>query len=487
MLTTERCARSRAVRRRPPEPKSSVDDSINDHVPPELPLKLSIVGSGYVGLITGVCLAERGHDVTLVDIDSTKVDAINAGRSPIHEEGLAPLLEKHAGRSVRATRDLDAAVQATDLTMIAAPTPFDGLAIDLSAIRTIAHGIGESLAKKTSYHVVVVKSTVVPGTTDGTVTPILERASGKHAGEHFGVGMNPEFLSEGVALSDFLSPDRIVLGGMDERTTDAMARLYESFTDAPVLRTNNRTAEMIKYASNALQATMISFANEIGNLCEGLGGMDVVDVLHGTHLMKELTFASPGSAGRRKAGITGFLGAGCGFGGSCFPKDVKAIVAHGQAHGITMSLLQSVLEINQAQPVRMVEMLEQAIGSLAGRRIAVLGLAFKPGTDDMRESPSLPIIRELVQRGANVQAYDPIANDAARRALPGVKVEFCSSLDAALRHADAIALVTKWAEFTVLPEKIRALEPVPTLVDGRRFVAPESVPRYFGIGLGREG
>jgi len=452
-------------------------------------MNLSIIGSGYVGLVTGVCLADRGHDVTLVDIDRAKVDAINAGVPPIHEDGLEQLLKKHAGKSLRATMNLEEAVLGTELTMIAAPTPFDGQTIDLSFIRQISEQVGKAVAKKNSYHVVVVKSTVVPGTTDDVVKAILERASGRQCGEAFGVGMNPEFLSEGVAIRDFMFPDRIVLGGTDGQTIDAMAKLYESFTNTPVIRTNCRTAEMIKYASNSLQATMISFANEIANLCERLGEIDVVDVLHGVHLMKELTVsngAPHANAGptRAKAPITSFLGAGCGFGGSCFPKDVKAIVAHGQSKGASMPLLQGVLETNREQPFKMIELLVEEIGSLKGRKIAVLGLAFKPGTDDMRESPSIPIVRELSDLGASVTAYDPIAIEAAKKVFAGVTMTFCESMDKAIAGAEAILLVTRWDEFRSLPERIAEMPVKPLLIDGRRMIEKHAVPRYAGIGLG---
>lgn len=441
-------------------------------------MKLSIIGSGYVGLVTGVCLCEKGHDVTLVDIDRAKVDAINAGAPPIHEDGLEELLKRHAGRSLRATLNLEQAVLATELTMIAAPTPFDGQTIDLSFIRKISEQVGQALAKKNSYHVVVVKSTVVPGTTDDVVKDILETACGRKCGEAFGVGMNPEFLSEGVAIRDFMFPDRIVLGGTDHRTLDVMGQLYESFKNTPILRTNCRTAEMIKYASNSLQATMISFANEIANLSEKLGEIDVVDVLHGVHLMKELTKDG------KKAGITSFLGAGCGFGGSCFPKDVKAIVAHGQARGVSLPLLQGVLDTNREQPFKMIEMLVDKLGSVKDREIAVLGLAFKPGTDDMRESPSIPIIRELVDLGAKVTAYDPIAIDAAKKAFAGAPITYAASMDEAIGDAEAILLVTRWEEFKSLPEKIAKMAKKPLLIDGRRLIEKDAVPRYAGIGLG---
>mgnify|MGYP001369267249 CR=1 FL=1 len=256
-------------------------------------MKISIIGTGYVGLVTGVCFAEKGHDVVCVDVDQTKVDLINAGTPPIFERGLEDLLRKNIKKGLRATTDLRKAVHETQISMIAVGTPFDGQRIDLSYIKMVSRQIGEALKGKQSYHLVVVKSTVVPGTTDDVVLPILEEASGKRAGEAFGVGMNPEFLTEGEAVSDFMSPDRIVLGGNDQASIDLQAALYAEFPGVDVLRTNNKTAEMIKYTSNALLATMISFANEMGNFCAAVKNVDIVDVLKGVHLSRYLKVQLP--------------------------------------------------------------------------------------------------------------------------------------------------------------------------------------------------
>jgi len=247
-------------------------------------MNVSIIGTGYVGLVTGACLAEKGHYVTCVDINPERVAALNRAESPIFEAGLDELLHKHVGRTLRATTDLPAAVSDSELTLIAVGTPFDGQTIDLSAVVAASRQIGSTLRNKTAYHVVVVKSTVVPGTTDLHVIPALEAAAGKRAGMDFGVGMNPEFLSEGEAVHDFMFPDRIVLGGNDARSLDALEELYRPFASAPRIRTNTRTAELIKYASNALLANLISFSNEIANLCSVLGGIDVMDVMRGVQL-----------------------------------------------------------------------------------------------------------------------------------------------------------------------------------------------------------
>ena len=445
-------------------------------------MKVSVIGTGYVGLVTGACLAEVGHEVVCVDVDRGKVERINRGETPIYEEGLEGLLRRHVGTRLKATTDLRRAVLDSEITFIAVGTPFDGKHIDLTIVRQVARDIGAVLRDKPSYHVVVVKSTVVPGTTDDVVLPLLEEASGKRAGTGFGVGMNPEFLTEGVAVKDFMEPDRIVVGGMDARTTDLLARVYAPFKGVPVLRTNNRTAEMIKYTSNAVLATLISFSNEIGNLCARLGGVDVADVMQGVHLARYFTMPLEDGRGAT-APITSFLYAGCGFGGSCLPKDVKALVAHGEAAGQPMPLLDTVIKINEQQPRRVVELLEKHFPSLAGVRVSVLGLAFKPDTDDMRESPAIPIIRELLTRAAVVSAYDPVATEAARKVLPAEGIRFVQGLEHALREADAAVIVTGWQEFLEIPGILARLEHPPLIVDGRRMLDKRRVARYVGIGL----
>ena len=444
-------------------------------------MRISVIGTGYVGLVAGTCFAEIGHDCTCVDIDAAKVARINHGEPPIHENGLEPILKRHIGTRLRATTDLRAAVRDSEITFIAVGTPFDGQRIELAFVREAARQIGAALRDKNGYHVVVVKSTVVPGTTDEVVLPELERASGKRAGADFGVGMNPEFLTEGVAVDDFMRPDRIVLGGIDQRSIDAQRRVYASFAKTPILETNNKSAEMIKYTSNSVLATMISFSNEIGNLCSALGGVDVAEVMRGVHLARYFTTTL--EDGRRiKAPISSFLWAGCGYGGSCLPKDTKALVAHGAAHGAPMPLLTAVIETNQAQPAKMVALLEKHFPSLRGLRVALLGLAFKEDTDDMRESPAIPIARILVERGTQVIAYDPIAGNAARAVLPA-GVRYAESLEQALAEADAALLITRWAEFGRLPELLARRADALLLIDGRRMIERQAVSRYDGIGV----
>ncbi|MEM7792908.1 MAG: UDP-glucose/GDP-mannose dehydrogenase family protein [Cyanobacteria bacterium P01_C01_bin.118] len=445
-------------------------------------MKVSIVGTGYVGLVSGVCLAEKGHQVTCVDIDQTKVDKINQGIPPIYEDGLEDLLKKNIGTNLKATTDLRQAVMESQLSLIAVGTPFDGQEIDLRFIKTVARQIGEILKDKDNYHVVVVKSTVVPGTSDEVVLPIVEEASGKKAGEAFGIGMNPEFLKEGEAIVDFMSPDRIVLGGIDAKTLAVMEELYAIFPDVDQLTTNCKTAEMIKYTANSLLATMISFSNEIGNLCAATGSIDVVEVMQGVHLDKRLTpILETGE--RIIPSFTTYLGAGCGFGGSCFPKDVKALKAFGEQRLSPMPLLGAVLKVNADQPYKMLTLLQKHLADLSNVRIAVLGLAFKPGTDDMRESPAIPVINELIAKGAVVQAYDPIAQHEAEKIFEADKVAYKDSLETAIKDAEAILIMTRWSEFNALPGLLKSLDKAPVVIDGRRMLDKQDLAKYDGIGL----
>lgn len=446
-------------------------------------MKVSVIGTGYVGLVSGVCLAEKGHTVCCVDIDPAKVEKTNRGIPIIHEAGLEDLLKQNlSNHRFRATTDLRSAVLGTDISIVAVGTPFSGQEIDLSYIQEVSQQIGTALREKSSYHAVVVKSTVVPGTTEGVVLPAIEKSSGKEAGVDFGVGMNPEFLREGVAVQDFMFPDRIVLGGIDERTLNRLEELYRVFAGVDKIRTTPKTAEMIKYTANSLLATMISFSNEIGNLCAALGGIDVVDVMKAVHLDKRLSPILPD--GRRIIPqFTTYIEAGCGFGGSCFPKDVKALIAHGQKAGQSMALLQAVIRVNEQQPQQILAILRKEFPTLKGVRLAILGLAFKPGTDDMRESPAIPIMNELLDAGADVRAFDPVAKSEAEKIFGVQRVRYCDQLDDALDGAEAVVLLTRWDEFEKLPDRLAGQANPPLVVDGRRMIDKTKLARYTGIGI----
>jgi UDPglucose 6-dehydrogenase len=445
-------------------------------------MRISVVGTGYVGLVSGVCLAEKGHEVICVDVDAAKVDRINRGEPPIHERGLENLLRRNVGTRLRATIDLAAAVRDTSLSLIAVGTPFKGDEIDLTYVRQAATDIGAALQSKSAYHVVIVKSTVVPGTTESVVLPALESASGKKAGPDFGVGMNPEFLREGEAIDDFMAPDRIVLGGIDEPTRDALAELYSVFDGVDKIRTSPRTAELIKYTANSLLATMISFSNEIANLADALGGIDVVEVMRGVHLDKRLTPILPNGQ-RVIPAFTTYLEAGCGFGGSCFPKDVKALIAHGTKAGSPMRLLSQVVQVNERQPARVIQLIQRHHPNLNNLTVSLLGVAFKPGTDDIRESPALPVLETLLREGALVTVYDPIAIAPLQAAYGRHSITYATDLRRAVDTAEVVVIMTRWAEFSELPRLLANRQPQPLVIDGRRMLEKASVARYEGIGL----
>jgi UDPglucose 6-dehydrogenase/GDP-mannose 6-dehydrogenase len=445
-------------------------------------MKVSIIGSGYVGIVTGACLAEKGHYVICVDLDKEKINKINKAIPPIYEKGLEELLRNNINKRIKADEDIYKSVIDTNITFIAVGTPFDGNNIDLTYIKEVSWQVGKALQKKSTYHLVVVKSTVVPGTTDQIVLPILEEASGKKAGVDFGVGMNPEFLTEGEAIQDFMFPDRIILGGIDEKSLKVLEELYSVFEGVEQLKTNNKTAEMIKYTSNALLATMISFSNEIGNLCATVRGVDVADVMRGLHLNR---YISPMliNGDRIVAPISAFLWAGCGFGGSCLPKDVKALVAYGEGIGRPMQLLDTVMRINEEQYLEIFTLLKKHFPSLKGIRITILGLAFRPDTGDMRESPAIPIIKELLAQGAKIKTYDPIVEPAAERVFGSEHIVICEDLAEAIDGAQAIILTTAWKEFKKIPELLSFLDPQPLFIDGRRMLDKSRIARYEGIGL----
>jgi len=394
-------------------------------------MRIAIIGAGYVGLVSGVGLAKHGNEVAIVDIDHQRVSMINQAKSPFHEEGLQPLMQDLLGCRLRATADIRDAINGAEVIFICVQTitNHDG-DIDLAHVKRATMDIGTALNETQTVPLVVVKSTVVPGTTEKVVCPLLEKCSGQKLGTGFRIACNPEFLREGKALADFLKPDRVIIGENDTTSGDILAQLYRDF-GAPILRVDLKTAEMIKYASNAFLATKISFINEIGNICKGLG-IDVSQVAEGIALDARI---SPH-----------FLNAGIGFGGSCLPKDVKALASAARAMGYHASLLESVLSVNEKQPLRLVEIAEKEVGSLLKKRVAILGLAFKPGTDDIREAPSIRIITELLNKGARVTAYDPMAASKVREIF-GDRITYTSSATAAVAEAELVFIITEWDEF----------------------------------------
>lgn len=421
-------------------------------------MKISVVGGGYVGLVSSLCFAELDHIVNLVEIDPRKVEFINYGKPLIYENGLESLLSRHNYRNFLASESYDY-VSESDLIFICVGTPpaSDG-AVDLSLIDSASRSIGEALKGSEGYHVVAVKSTVPPGTTQNLVRSAVMKGCGKDT-DDIGFVMNPEFLREGLAINDFMKPDRIVIGSSSERAGDLVESVYSKL-NAPVIRTTLAAAEMIKYASNAFLATKISFSNEIGNICKKLG-IDVYDVMAGVGMDHRI---SPH-----------FLNAGVGFGGSCFPKDVSALIRFAEMIGEEPILLRSVLEINDLQPLRIVKLLEKRIGTLEGKRIAVLGLAFKNDTDDVRESRAIPVILELKRKGASVAAFDPKANDSMRIIIKDI--DYLNSAANALINADGCLIMTEWPEFRMLNEEFNLMRSR-VIIDGRKVL---SCPDAEGI------
>jgi UDPglucose 6-dehydrogenase len=431
-------------------------------------LKVSVIGSGYVGTVTAACFAELGHNVVCIDIDPEKVDMINRGKPPIYEEGLEELLQKHAGEKIRATTDYDDAVANTDISFICVGTPSDDNGnIDLGIVKAASQSLGSAIGKKDGYHVVVVKSTVVPETTEKVVVPIIEQASGRKPGVDFGAGMNPEFLREGKAVHDFMHPDKIVIGAIDQRSDDAISGLYAGLKcqikhTCQITHTDPGTAEMIKYVNNSFLATKISFSNEIGNICKKMG-IDTYKVME--------------AVGKDSRISPNFLNSGAGFGGSCFPKDVKALIGKAKELGYEPGLLESVINVNEVQPLMMIDLLESCTGDLGGKKIAVLGLAFKNDTDDIRESRSIPVIRALLDKGVKVSSYDPMAADNMKAIYPDI--EYCDSAIHALKGANGCLVMTEWDEFKGLCSEFKVMRR-PLVVDGRNMIQCEDI-EYVGL------
>jgi UDPglucose 6-dehydrogenase len=430
-------------------------------------MHVSVVGSGYIGTTIAAWFAELGHEVTNIDIDEAVVEAINGGEAPIHEPGLDDLIAEYGGDRLRATTDYTE-VRESEVTFLALPTPSqDDGSIDLSMMKAGAESLGEAIREKDDEHLVVVKSTVIPGTTEDVVTPIIEDASGKTAGKEFQVAMNPEFLREGFALDDFRDPDKIVSGATDEAAFDMLDRVYNPLVEAAegepaVVKTGIKEAEMIKYANNAFLATKISLINEIGNICKeyGVDAYEVADAIALDHRIDEH-----------------FLRSGVGWGGSCFPKDVDALRHAAREREYDPVLLDATVEVNDRQPERMLSLLDDHV-DVAGKRVAVLGLAFKPGTDDVRYTRAIPVIDGLQERGADVVGYDPVATENMREHFPDI--EYADSAPDALIDAHAAMIVTDWDEFAALDESFdRMADPV--VIDGRRIVDRRDGITYEGL------
>lgn len=392
-------------------------------------------------------------------MDEEKAEMIARGETPFFEPGLNDLLKLSIEkRFFKVSKDPLETVLNTDVTFITVGTPGreDG-SIDLTYVKEASHDIGRALRLKESWHLVVVKSTVTPTTTRSIVKPTIEEASGKPHGSSFGICVNPEFLREGSAVEDTFKPDRVVIGELDSKSGDELEAIYREFYGVnmpPILRTTPSNAELIKYASNAFLAMKVSFINTIANLCERIPEADVSKVAEGMGM-------------DRRVGSL-FLKAGLGFGGSCLPKDLKALGAFSKSLGVEPPLVEATLKVNEAQPLKAVEMAEELAGSLGGKQVAILGTSFKPDTDDVREAPSLKIIKLLLEKGADVAAYDPASLNNVRKIF-GNRITYAPSAKACLKDADVAIVVTEWEEFKELkPEDFKELMKRPLVVDGRR-------------------
>jgi UDPglucose 6-dehydrogenase len=431
-------------------------------------MQIAVIGTGYVGLVTGACFAEFGVHVTCVDVDSDKVEKLNNGVIPIYEPGLGKIVEKNAAAGrLQFTTDLKTAVEGSQVVFLAVGTPpqADG-SPDMSYYRQAAKDVAGAM---NGYKVLVTKSTVPVGTGKWLrefVTKNLE------FGTDFGVASNPEFLREGAAIQDFMRPDRVVIGSDDERAIDVMKELYRPLylIETPVVITSLEAAELIKYAANAFLATKITFINEIANLCDAIG-CDVHDVARGMGMDNRI--------GRK------FLHPGPGYGGSCFPKDTRALTTVADQFGVETRIVDAVVEANERQRGAMIPKIERLLGRIDGKQIGVLGLSFKPETNDMRESPAIDIIKVLVEKGARVRAYDPVAMDEARHCLPDI--EYATDEYDAIRDSDILVIITEWNQFRALDmEKVRSLLRAPKIADLRNIYEPADMKElgfeYVGVG-----
>ncbi len=454
-------------------------------------MRVTVIGTGYVGTVTGVCLAYLGHNVTCIDTDASKIEKLRAGEIPIYEPHLAELLPlAKANGGVEFETDLGPAVAQSDVIFIAVGTPSQATGeANLSYLEAAARSIGASM-DDSRYRVVVNKSTVPVGC--GNLVEMLVHEgieSTGRAGIRFGVASNPEFLREGSAISDSLFPDRIVLGSEDRRTIEILRQLYAALIEqsfeppppfvrpdwiakVPLVTTTLTSAEMIKYSANAFLAMKIGFANEIANICEKVGA-DALEVMSGIGFDSRIGLA--------------FLNAGIGWGGSCFGKDVQSLLHIAGEYGYQARLLESSLAVNRQQRHLVIQKLQEKLYILKGRTIGLLGLAFKPNTDDLRDAPSLQIADKLMQMGARVRVYDPVAMQACREQNPGLRVMYCPDAATLAAKADALVLVTEWPEFKLLDlTDLASRMAHPVLVDGRNLFDPDTARRagfdYAGIG-----
>jgi UDPglucose 6-dehydrogenase len=440
--------------------------------------KVSFIGMGYVGLCTAVCFANKGFKTIISTNDPQKIETINKGIPPFYEPQLETLLKKVIkNKNLKAVIGRKEAILETDTSFITVGTPSnpDG-SVNLRFVEETSKEIGKALKKKEDGHLVVVKSTVPPGTTEKLVKTNLEKQSGKTCGKHLLLCFNPEFLREGNAIYDTLNPDYIIIGGYNKKSAEALETLYKEFHKEnlpPIIKTNIPTAELIKYANNAFLATKISFINTIANICEKIPGIDIKKIAE--------------AIGKDHRINPHFLNAGLGWGGSCFPKDVKALISFSKKFGYNPTLIEATWKANEDQIKFTIQKVKKELKTLKGKTIAILGLSFKPDTDDIREARSTKIINQLLREGAKIIAYDPMAIPNIKKVFKE-KIKYASSPTKCLKNADCAILVTEWEEFKKLkPEDFTQNMRESILIDGRRVYDPEEFSkklRYIAIGLG---
>ena len=420
--------------------------------------EVTFIGLGYVGLSTAVCFASRGIRVHGIDIDQARIKDLAKGESPIHESGLEPLLRRSIRKRTLSLSHLYRGVAKSKVIFLTVGTPSkDDGSIDTSYVEAAAKEVGKELAGAKGYRLVVVKSTVIPGTTEGVVRPILERASGKRVGRDIGLASNPEFLREGSAIRETFHPEALVIGGVDKRSTAGLLNLYQVFhkTLPPVILTTPPNAEMMKYAINVGRAAQLSFVNTVADLCTRIPGSDYDDVRKGLATVAKM-------ADR-------YLGAGLGFGGSCLGKDSRALASTLRKSGIDSGIVSSSLGVNDGQVLEAIRLAEKMCGSLETKKVAILGLAFKAGTDDIRESSAIALTKALVRMGAEIAVYDPAAMENTKK-LMGSQVSYAKSARGCLKGVDCAFIATGWDQFRRIPAKdFRSLMGSPNLVDGRRI------------------
>lgn len=425
-------------------------------------MKISVIGLGYVGLVSAVCLAEVGHQVIGVDSDSEKLDKISKKQVPFFEPGLDEMMREVFRKGLfTVTHNLNHALEETEITFVCVDTPCDAEGnIDLARIRKVAWEIGQALKNKPNYHLVVVKSTVVPTTTIQVILPILKEASGKDT-DSFGLAVNPEFLREGKAVADFMQQDRIVIGALDQRSEKLLEEVYRHF-DAPKLKVSPNTAELIKYANNALLANLISFSNEIANIAELIPDIDLDRVFEGIYLDRRWQWCL-----NKDPSILVYLKPGAGFGGSCLPKDTLALLRFSEGRGYQPQLIKSALTINRER-INHITAILRSRQNIGCRRVSVLGLTFNPNTSDIRESPSVPLINKLLEMGMQVKAYDPFVNHLETL---GANFQLYKSLEEAIKDSEAAVVMTAWDEFVNFPpSRWKELMAIPFLLDCRRVL-----------------